>query len=104
MEIQWVYMTAGSEAEARRLGRELLDARLAACINILGPIHSLYRWKDELQDDQEVALIAKTVTGRLPQLVEKVTAVHSYDCPCVVSLPVSGGNPEFLEWVAGEVA
>ena len=95
-------MTAGSEDEARRIGRELVLARLAACANILPGMKSIYRWEGELQEDQEVVLIAKTTGDRVPALTEKVRSIHSYDCPCVVTLPVAGGNPDFLEWIAAE--
>jgi periplasmic divalent cation tolerance protein len=103
MGIQFVYMTVGSKAEARKIGKELVTCRLAACVNILDNMNALYMWKGALQDDTEVVMIAKTTEDRVPELVEKVKSLHSYDCPCVVSLPVSGGHQPFLDWVAGEV-
>ncbi|MBW2442813.1 MAG: divalent-cation tolerance protein CutA [Deltaproteobacteria bacterium] len=103
MDINFVYMTAGSKEEARKIGKELVMARLAACVNILDHMNSFYWWDGEIQDDTEVVMIAKTTAARLPDLVEKVKSLHSYDCPCVVSLPVAGGHQPFLDWVAGEV-
>jgi periplasmic divalent cation tolerance protein len=103
MDINFVYMTAGSKEEARKIGKELVMARLAACVNILDHMNSFYWWDGEIQDDTEVVMIAKTTAARVPDLVKKVKSLHSYDCPCVVSLPVAGGHPAFLDWIAGEV-
>jgi periplasmic divalent cation tolerance protein len=102
MEIRLVYMTAGSREEAGTIGRELVEGRLAACVNIIDHMRSLYWWEGEVQEDTEVVLIAKTTETKLPALVEKVKSMHSYDCPCIVSLPISGGNGAFLEWIAAE--
>ena len=103
MEVNFVYMTAGSREEARKIGQELVVARLAACVNILDNMNSIYLWQGKVQDDSEIVLIAKTTTDRVGQLTEKVKSLHSYDCPCVVSIPVSGGNRAFLDWIADEV-
>jgi periplasmic divalent cation tolerance protein len=103
MKINFVYMTAGSKDEARKIGKELVTAKLAACVNILDNMNSFYRWEGEVQDDTEVVMIAKTTEARMPQLIEKVKSLHSYDCPCIVSIPVAGGNPAFLDWIAGQV-
>jgi len=103
MKINFIYMTVGSKVEARKIGKELVTAGLAACVNILDNMNSFYVWQGELQDDTEVVMIAKTTADRVPALVEKVKSLHSYDCPCIVSLPVSGGNQAFLDWIADEV-
>jgi periplasmic divalent cation tolerance protein len=103
MKVNFIYMTAGSKEEARKIGQELVVARLAACVNILDNMNSFYMWQGEVQDDTEVVIIAKTTEDRVPALIEKVSALHSYDCPCIVAIPVSGGNQAFLDWVAAEV-
>ncbi len=103
MKINFVYMTTGSRDEARKIGKELVISKLAACVNILDNMNSFYRWDGKIQDDTEVVMIAKTTEARVAQLIEKVKSLHSYDCPCIVSIPVSGGNPDFLDWIAGEV-
>jgi periplasmic divalent cation tolerance protein len=103
MTHQFVYMTAGSLEEAQRIGGKLVEQRLAACVNIIDGMHSLYRWENKLQQDREVVLIAKTTGDRLPELMEAVKALHSYDCPCIVSFAIDGGNPAFLEWIGAEV-
>ena len=103
MKVNFIYMTAGSKDEARKIGQDLVAAGLAACVNILDNMNSIYMWQGEIQDDSEVVIIAKTTEDRVPALVEKVKALHSYDCPCIVAIPVSGGNQAFLDWVAAEV-
>ncbi len=103
MEIRMVYMTMGTKDEAMTIGRELVNSRLAACVNMIDNMQSIYRWEGEIQADTEVVLIAKTTEARLPALIDRVKSMHSYDCPCIVSLPVSGGNEVFLKWIAGEV-
>jgi periplasmic divalent cation tolerance protein len=103
MNINFIYMTVGSKAEARTIGKELVTAGLAACVNILDQMNSFYMWDGEIQDDTEVVMIAKTTEERVPDLIEKVKSLHSYDCPCIVSLPVAGGHQPFLEWIAAEV-
>lgn len=104
MDIKWIYMTAGSMDEARRIGRHLVESRLAACVNMFEKMNSMYMWDGQLQDDQETVIIAKTTAERVSQLIESVKDMHSYDCPCIVCLGVEDGNPAFLDWIVGEVA
>lgn len=103
MEIELIYMTADSREAAEAIGRELVEAKLAACVNIIGGMNSIYRWQDELQMDREVVIIAKTTAARVDALIEKVKSLHSYDCPCILQLPVTGGHQPFLDWIAAEV-
>lgn len=102
MNLNLVYITAGDKDEARRIGRELLESRLAACVNIVDGMNSMYWWQGELQDETEAVLIAKTKESLVPELIEKVKSVHSYDCPCVVSVPILDGNADFLKWIEAE--
>ncbi|HIC85603.1 MAG TPA: divalent-cation tolerance protein CutA [Desulfobacterales bacterium] len=102
MRANLVYITASDLQEARKIGRELVACRLAACVNIIDNMNSFYWWEGEIQDDREVVLIAKTKEPLVQELVEKVKSMHSYSCPCVVSLPVLNGNPEFLKWIESE--
>ena len=103
MKINFIYMTVGSKEEARKIGKALVTAGLAACVNILDNMNSFYVWQGELQDDTEVVMIAKTTEDRVAPLIKKVESLHSYDCPCIVSLPVTGGHQPFLDWIATEV-
>ena len=100
----WVYMTAGSVDEARAIGQALVRERLAACVNIVDGMRSLYWWDDAVQEDTEAVLIAKTTRARLDSLVERAKALHSYDCPCIVALPMIGGHQAFLSWIATETS
>jgi periplasmic divalent cation tolerance protein len=103
MTVHFIYMTAASKAEARKIGKALVESRLAACVNILDNMQSIYRWEEKIQEDSEVVLIAKTTEARVPRLIDKVKSLHSYDCPCIVSLPVIDGYPPFLDWIKTEV-
>ena len=103
MNIRFVYMTAGNLEEAQRIGRELVGSGLAACVNILPQMNSIYVWEGKIEEASEVVLIAKTTEARVADLIVKVKALHSYSCPCIVSLKVEDGYPPFLEWVAGSV-
>lgn len=103
MAVNFIYMTAGSRTEARKIGNALVESRLAACVNILDNMQSIYRWKGKTQEDSEVVIIAKTTEALVSPLIEKVRSLHTYDCPCIVSLPVLNGYPPFLDWVQTEV-
>ncbi len=102
MKTNIIYITAGSMDEARVIGRELVSTRLAACVNIIDGITSLYWWEGEIQEDREVTIIAKTKESLVPELIERVKSIHSYDCPCIVSLPIEDGNKPFLDWIKEE--
>ena len=104
MSVNFIYMTTGSKEEALKIGKSLVESRLAACVNILDNMQSIYRWEEKLQEDSEVVLIAKTTDTLVQQLIDKVKSLHSYECPCIVSLPVSSGYPPFLEWIQSEVS
>lgn len=99
-----IYITTDGPDEARAIGRALVEDRLAACANVLGPMTSIYRWDGAVQEGNESVLIAKTTAALVEALTAKVRELHSYDCPCVVALPVDGGNPEFLSWIQSETA
>ena len=102
-EFCFVYMTAGSADEARQIGETLVEERLAACVNIIDGMTSIYRWQGKVRRDREAVMIAKTGRARLAALTERVKALHSFDCPCVVALPVEGGNEAFLSWIGEQI-
>ena len=102
MSASLVYITASDAEEAKALGRALVEARLAACANVLPGIVPIYRWEGRIEEGSEVALIAKTRSELVGKVVELVTTRHSYDCPCVVAIPIAEGNPAFLDWIAAE--
>ena len=103
MALKFVYMTAGDMEEARQIGEVLVKEKLAACVNILDGMQSIYLWKEELQQDREVVMIAKTAASRIPLLVARVKMLHSYECPCIVTFQIDGGNEDFLRWIGASV-
>lgn len=102
MEARLLYITAPSQEEALRLGRHLLERRLCACVNIVPAIISLYWWDGAIQQDGETLLLAKTTVSRVQACIDAVRERHSYEVPCVVSLPIEAGNPAFLRWIEEE--
>ena len=99
----FVYVTVSDHAEAEKIGRAIVEARLAACVNILGPITSLYWWKEKIEHSQEHVLVAKTVRDRSEELIGKIKELHSYEVPEIIALPIIGGNQDYLEWRDKEV-
>lgn len=97
-----VYITAPNRDEALQLGRMLVEKRLAACANVLDKMHSVYWWKGKIDEADEAVLIVKTRQEKLEPLTAAVKTAHSYDCPCIVSLPIEQGNPDFLNWIDTE--
>lgn len=102
MSVSFVYITASSVEEAEIIGRNLVSRKLAACVNIIDGMKSIYHWEGKIESGSEVVLIAKTKEALVDELVENVKALHSYKCPCIVSLQVQGGNRDFLKWVIDE--
>jgi len=99
-----VYMTASSDEEALRIGRALVAERLAACANVIPGMRSVYWWEGRVQDGNETVLIAKTRADLVAALTDRVKALHSYSVPCVVALPITAGNQDYLDWLTGETA
>ena len=98
-----VYMTAPSEAVALSLARSAVDARLAACGNLLPGIRSVYRWKGEICDDPEVLVLFKTTAAHFEALRTHLVDAHPYDCPEVIAAPVVAGHAPYLAWVRENV-
>ncbi|ROP36322.1 divalent-cation tolerance protein CutA [Saccharothrix texasensis] len=94
-----VITTTDSEDAAGTLAKAVVEARLAACVQISGPVRSVYRWDGEVADDREWQLWIKTAYDRVDELTEFIRARHTYDVPEVLALPVLGGNPDYLAWV-----
>jgi periplasmic divalent cation tolerance protein len=97
-----VITTTDSAEAAEALASKLVEDRLAACVQIIGPIRSLYRWDGEIQNDQEWQCVIKTAADRLEELTETIKANHSYDMPEVVALPIVGGSADYLSWLTDE--
>lgn len=97
-----VYVTVGEAEEAERIGRTVVEERLAACANILPGVTSIYWWEGKIEQGAEVALILKTRSDLVKELTARVKALHSYSVPCVVAVAIDGGNPDFLNWIVKE--
>jgi len=94
-----VYMTAPDEAVAQRIGRALVDRRLAACVNILPPVRSMYWWDGAVQSESETAFLAKTTAELYESLQACVLEMHPYEIPCIVALSIDRGHEPFLRWI-----
>jgi periplasmic divalent cation tolerance protein len=100
---QLLISTAPSREEATGLARELLSRRLAACVNVVGPIQSIYRWKGEVEEAQEFLLLIKTTAERAAAVREAIVELHSYDVPELIQLSIESGLPEYLRWIGDSV-
>jgi periplasmic divalent cation tolerance protein len=94
-----VLMTVGSQEEAERIAQTLVAEMLAACVNIVPGVTSFYHWEGKVQRDQEWLLVAKSRRDVLARLVERVQALHSYDVPEIIALPLAGGSEPYLHWL-----
>jgi periplasmic divalent cation tolerance protein len=99
-----ILVTAGSEAEAEAIAKALVEERLAACVNILSPIRSIYRWQGKVADDREWLLVIKTQAERFAAVETKVKALHSYQVPEVIALPMVAGAEGYLRWLQESVS
>jgi periplasmic divalent cation tolerance protein len=104
MSVISVYVVFADDDEAERIGRAMVEERLAACINILGPIRSIYRWKGAIETADEVAAIFKTSDDRASDLIARVAALHSYDVPCITAWPIAGILGAYADWVEDSLA
>jgi periplasmic divalent cation tolerance protein len=95
-------MTAGTSEEAERLATALVEERLAACVNLVAPLNSIYRWRGAVERSEEVLLIAKSRRSLLRRFIERVRALHSYEVPEVIALPIVAGARPYLDWLMAE--
>lgn len=99
-----IYITTETPEEAREIAAALIGERLAACANIIDGMTSIYHWQGRIEEGTETILVAKTRDTLVERLTARVRTLHSADCPCVVALPLTGGNPEFLTWIGQETS
>ena len=97
-----VYIVAADMTEAERIAEALVAERLAACVNILGSVSSIYRWQGAVERAEEVAMIAKSTEALFEPLAARVRALHSYDTPAIVAWPIVAGDAAYLGWIAAE--
>ncbi|MEZ6045424.1 MAG: divalent-cation tolerance protein CutA [Planctomycetaceae bacterium] len=94
-----VYVTVPSVQVAEKMAQDVVEARLAACANIIPQVQSVYRWEGKISHDQEAVLIFKTDQDRVTELISKVRELHEYEVPCITSWPITDILPEYLEWI-----
>jgi periplasmic divalent cation tolerance protein len=104
MSVISVYAIFASAEEAERIGGVVVEERLAACVNIIGPVRSLYRWNGAVETADEVAAIFKTSDEAADRLITRVAALHSYDVPCIVTWPIDKILLSYADWVEDNVA
>lgn len=98
-----VYMTAPDAATARAIGRDIVERRLAACVNMLPGMESLYWWNGQVQQEREVVLLAKTTAAAWDALRKRVVELHPYEIPCIVRLEITDGHEPFVRWIGEHV-
>ena len=98
-----VLMTASNREEAGRIAGMLVSTRLAACVQVLPEIQSIYRWQGEVMREMEILLLAKTTQDQFDDLVGRVTAIHSYETPEIIALPISAAAEPYLKWLLGSL-
>ena len=98
-----VYAVFADEAEALRIGRAAVEEKLAACVNVLGPCRSIYRWQGAVEEAEEVAAIFKTTADRAEALTARIVELHSYDVPCVAVWAIGSAHPPYADWVGESV-
>jgi len=94
-----VLTTIGSEEDAARLGRSLVEKRLVACVNMVGPVRSVFLWKGKMEDESERLLLMKTRADRYAELETAIQELHPYDVPEVIAIPIERGSQAYLSWV-----
>jgi periplasmic divalent cation tolerance protein len=104
MTILSVFAVFANADEAERIGRTVVEERLAACINILSPVRSIYRWKGAIETADEVAAIVKTSDKKVDALITRIAALHSYDVPCIATWPIEKVLGSYAAWVEDSVA
>lgn len=102
MSVSMLYVTAESREQALSVGRTLVTERLIACANVIDGMTSVYRWKDQLEQSDEVVLLLKTRTELVERAIARVRELHPYDVPCIVSWPLGAGNSDYLDWIDSE--
>lgn len=103
MSVASIYALFANGDEADRIGRLMVEERLAACVNILGPVRSIYRWEGKITSADEVAAIFKTTEKQVDALIARIAALHSYDVPCIAAWPIDKILASYVEWVEDNV-
>lgn len=103
VDTRLILTTAGSDAQAAELARRIVDARAAACVNVVRGVCSFYRWKGEVQEESETLLVIKTTSSCVEHVRRLLATHHSYELPEFLVLPIVDGDPRYLSWIADNV-
>lgn len=95
-----VYTTIDNIQDARRIAQTLVEEEIVACVNIIPNVESIYRWKGNIENDDEIILIAKTVDDNVKKTIQRIKQLHSYDVPDIIVLPIIGGLKEYLDYIS----
>jgi periplasmic divalent cation tolerance protein len=98
-----VFTTVERQEDAERIARALVEGRLAACVQVLGPVTSIYRWQGAIETGREWLCLIKSRAGLYPQIEEAIRGIHPYQVPEILAVPVAAGSPSYLEWLDREV-
>jgi periplasmic divalent cation tolerance protein len=98
-----VYITTSSKEESEKIANKLVEGKLAACINIVPSIESIYLWKGEIEEDEESLLIAKTKAKNIDKIIKKVKEIHSYETPAILAIPIIEGSKDYLDYLDNEL-
>jgi periplasmic divalent cation tolerance protein len=98
-----IMVTAASRRECRKIARHLVEAKLAACVNITQPVNSIYRWEGKIADEKEFQLLIKSTRQLFPEIKAAISKIHGYHTPEIICLPIIDGSRNYLQWVADSV-
>jgi periplasmic divalent cation tolerance protein len=98
-----IISTAGSKEEASTIAHSLVEGQLAACVNITGPVESVYRWQGRVESATEFTMLVKTTSAKSKAVMQRIRELHSYDLPEVIQIDIQDGSPEYLKWIAESV-
>lgn len=103
--LRLIYITTSNRDEAKKIGTALVEEKLAACVNIMDGMESIYRWENKIETDKEAVLICKTSYSNVHELTKRVKELHSYDVPCIISFNIAEqeGNEDYLDWISRSV-
>jgi periplasmic divalent cation tolerance protein len=102
-DIVMIFCMCGTHDEALSIGYSLVEARLAACVNVLRPVQSVYRWEGKIEAADEVLLVINTTQERLPAVRDRITQLHTYDTPEIIAVPLVDGSDKYLAWLREQV-
>jgi periplasmic divalent cation tolerance protein len=100
MDFYWIYITCANKEEALKIAHALVESKMIACANILDNMTAVYPWNNKIEVGQESVLICKTRKANYSKVKQKVEELHSYDCPCIIALPIERGAEAYLSWLS----